>query len=107
LGIEEEAIRALRAAEHDKATFCLENDDVAPAVRAFVEDVKRFQGSARDLLDRMKEQRLELPENLSTKGLGRRICGLIPHLAQVFTIAKAIRVRNGCQFVFEAADLRV
>lgn len=102
LGIERQAIDALKAAEADKSRFCLESDTVAPAVLTYVERRKRFTGDARELLEGMKSLNLDIPEHLKPKGLGKRLINLLPHLKRMLAVAKAESSRNGNIFTFEA-----
>lgn len=107
LGRETEAVAALQAAESDKSSFCLENDSVAPAVLGFVRHVGEFDGSAADLLPLLRQHDPELPENLSPRGLGKRLSNLLPHLAHVLAVAKRHETRSGMVFQFQTAGLRV
>ena len=107
LGREAEAVVALQTAEADKSSFCLENDSVAPAVLGYVRHVGEFDGSAAVLLPLLRQHDPELPENLSPRGLGKRLSNLIPHLARVFAVAKCHEGRCSKVFEFKSAGLQV
>ena len=51
-----EAVEALSAAEADKALFFLENDPVGTALLGFISDQVYFEGTARQLLEGLKER---------------------------------------------------
>jgi hypothetical protein len=102
LGIEREAVNALRAAETDKSRFCLELDTVAPAVLAHLDRNTRFTGDAKELLTELRSSGLDVPENLKPKGLGKRLMNLLPHLKRMLKVAKAESSRNGNIFTLEA-----
>jgi len=102
LGIEREAINALRAAEADKSLFCLESDTVAPAVLSYVDAQGYFRGDAKQLLEGMRSAGLEVPDNLKPKGLGKRMVNLLPHLQRVLKVAKVESSRNGNLFTLKA-----
>jgi hypothetical protein len=79
LGREDESIAALRAVEQEKASFCLENDNVGSAIVTAIERDGAFEGTAAGLLVRVKEIDPGL-SGLSVKGLGKRLSNLWPHL---------------------------
>lgn len=84
IGLEAEAIAALGAAEEDKSLFCLENDTVGLAVLNHIRCQGRFSGTAKELLEAMKEGgQLDCDTTLSTKGIGRRLDSIWPHLEAV------------------------
>jgi hypothetical protein len=107
LDIKDEAIAALKAAEQDKSVFCLEHDDVAPAILAFVEIVGGFEGESRELLEAIRAKKLGVPENMTPRGLGKRLTALLPHFSKVLGVAKASPSRNGNKFTLQRAGLRV
>lgn len=95
LGLEEETVAALSAAESDKSLFCLESDAVGSSVLAFVNSRGKFTGGAGDLVSAMKEAgHLPQDSSLTPKGLGRRLESLWPHLASVLGASKE-KDRNG------------
>lgn len=95
LGREAEAVEALSAAEADKALFCLENDPVGAALLGFISDQVAFEGTARQLLEGLKERgQIDQDSRLSPKGIGRKIESLWPHIEKVFE-ADRILLRTG------------
>lgn len=107
LGLEAESIAALRAAEADKSAFCLENDPIASALVSFIHSAERFTGTASDLAHRLQEVDPELSHgHLTSKGLGKRISKLWPHIEKAFTIARKELNRTGSTvFTFENAPV--
>lgn len=92
---EAEAVEALSAAEADKAQFCLENDPVGAALLGFIADQVDFEGTARQLLEGLKERgQIEPDSRLSPKGVGRKIEGLWPHIEKVFDADRTL-LRTG------------
>lgn len=77
---EAESVAALRAAEADKSSFCLENDSVGSALAAFVNGAGEWTGTAAELLPKLAEVDAELGERLTPKRLGKRLAALWPHL---------------------------
>ena len=95
LGREAEAVEALSAAEADKALFCLENDPVGTALLGFISDQVYFEGTARQLLEGLKERgQIDQDSRLSPKGVGRKIEGLWPHSEKVFEADRTL-LRTG------------
>ena len=95
LGQEAEAVEALSAAEADKALFCLENDPVGTALLGFISDQVYFEGTARQLLEGLKERgQIDQDSRLSPKGVGRKIEGLWPHIEKVFEADRTL-LRTG------------
>lgn len=88
--------RALgREAEADKALFCLENDPVGTALLGIISDQLDFEGTARQLLEGLKERgQIDQDSRLSPKGIGRKIEGLWPHIEKVLE-ADRILLRTG------------
>jgi hypothetical protein len=89
LGIEGEAVAALRAAETDKARFCLENDPVGSALLAMLADGKTFVGTAAELLESLAEYDPDFSADTkgargnplwSPKRLSKRLSALWPHV---------------------------
>ncbi len=92
---EAEAVEALSAAEADKALFCIENDPVGVALLGFIADQVDFEGTARQLLEGLKERgQIEPESRLSPKGVGRKIEGLWPHIEKVFDADRTL-LRTG------------
>jgi hypothetical protein len=92
LGIEAEAVAALRAAEGDKARFCLENDSAGAALLALMADGKSFAGTAAELLETLAEYDPDFSEDTkgargnrlwTAKRLSRRLSALWPHVEVV------------------------
>lgn len=92
---EVEAIAALRAAETDKARFCLENDAVGSALLAFVDAAGEWTGTAAELKPHLVEIDAELDERFSPKRLAKRLNALWPHLGQQFARARKETDRKG------------
>ena len=109
---EAECIAAIEAAEMDKSAFCLENDPVGSAVVAFMANRKLWEGTAAELLERLKEIDPDMaatrpngkPE-WSSKRLGRRLSMLWPHLEKSFASATKEPDRKGATvFSFNTAE---
>jgi hypothetical protein len=79
LGREAEAIAALRAAESDKSSFCLENDQVGTVLLAVVTG-GGFAGTAAELAQKLIQADLELTGKLTPRRLGKHLSALWPHL---------------------------
>ena len=93
LGHEQEAIAALRAAESDKARFCLENDPVGAALLAAIAEGAKFVGTAAKLLDILAQHDTDFSAAAhgprgnrlwSAKRLGKRLAVLWPYIAEMF-----------------------
>ena len=89
LGMEAEAIAALRNAEADKATFCLENDTIGAALIAYLAGAGSFNGTTADLVPHLVKADPDLDGHCSTKRVGKRLIALWPHLEK--QLAKASR----------------
>ncbi len=83
LGREEEAIAAIRAAEADKAQFCLENDAVAAALLQLVERDGRVSGTAGEIGRRLLEVDPDIEHQATARRLSKRLSSLWPHLEKV------------------------
>jgi hypothetical protein len=90
LGSEREAIVALKAAERDKAAFCLENDAVASALLGYLSEARSFSGTAAELVPHLVMLDQELDGRLSAKRLGKRLAALWPHLGAVCKARKEL-----------------
>jgi hypothetical protein len=100
---EAESVAALRAAEADKASFCLENDPIGSALVAFVNSTGSFDGTAAELLPPLAAIDPELGERWTPKRLGKRLAALWPHIAHQFATARKEPDRRGVQvFTFKA-----
>lgn len=88
LGREMEAIASLKAAEADKAAFCLENDNVAAALLAFLGEGGSFTGTAAELVPKLVSIDAELEGRLSAKRLAKRLAALWPHLGKALAAAR-------------------
>lgn len=99
LDIEAEAIAALKNAEADKSRLCLESDTVAPAVLEYVRRHGSFEGDARTLLTNLRGSMLDVPEDLTPLGLGKRLNNLLPHLGKVLGVAKVKSVHKTSVYV--------
>jgi CHC2-type zinc finger protein/Toprim domain-containing protein len=91
IGRETETIAALKIAEADKSLFCLENDTLGSALIAFMQDEKRWDGTAAELFEALKEIDTDIAATKkdgkpmwSAKRLGKRIAMLWPHLEKAF-----------------------
>ena len=78
-----EAVEALRTAEADKSLFILENDAIGAGILETMRRGIPFDGTAADLLERMKGTDPSLEGTLSAKRLGKRLAKLWPHLQAV------------------------
>ena len=104
LGREARAIRALQAAETDKAAFCLENDNVGAALMAYLQDATTFRGTAAELVPKLCDVDPDLKERLSTKRLSKRLSALWPHLEKSLATARKESDRNHFTiYVFKSA----
>ena len=106
LNRETEAIAALKQAEVDRSSFCLENDPIASALLAFLCTVESFPGTASDLVPKLVEIDPEpsVPNPLSARKLGKRIVAIWRHLQSKLTTASKEPTRNGFTvFHFAAA----
>lgn len=105
LGREAEAIAALRAAEADKSSFCLENDNIGAALIAYLSGAKSFNGTAATLATQLIEVDRELEGHLSAKRLGKRLSALWPHLQARLATAHKEQDRKGYTvFTFKIAE---
>lgn len=95
VGREPQTLAALRAAEMDKSLFCLENDNVAAALLAYLTQAPSFNGTAAELLPHVCEMDADLKERLSTKRLSKRLAMLWPHLLKTLAVAKKETDRKG------------
>lgn len=95
LGREEEAIAALKAAEADKSTFCLENDAIASALLAYLRQVDSFTGTAAALVQHLAVLDHDLERRLSPKKLSKRLSTLWPHLQKRLGVARKDTDRTG------------
>jgi hypothetical protein len=103
LGLEAEAVAALRAAEADKSAFCLENDSIGTVLLAYLHRDGSFVGTAADLVRKLCEIEPELQDQLSTKRLGKRLSSLWPHLQKALAVAGKELDRNKVNiFTFRA-----
>jgi len=84
MGCEAEAVAALQAAEADKSLFNLENDYIGAAILETMRSGEPFDGTAAELLDRLKTADPSLEGQLSTKRLSKRMSKLWPHMEAVF-----------------------
>ena len=83
IGMEVEAVAALRAAEADKSLFNLENDTIGAAILEAMRRGAPFTGTAAELLELIKTADASLEGNLSARRLGKRLSKLWPHLEAV------------------------
>jgi len=105
LGRESETMAALKIAEQDKSTFCLENDPVGVALIAFLDRSGRFTGTAAELCTKLIEVDADLAE-LSAKKLSKRLVSLWPHLQMALGTAKRRIDRKGFMiFEFKATSV--
>lgn len=95
LNREVETIAALKAAESDKAAFCLENDTIAAALLAYLANAGTFTGTAKDLVPHLVATDSDLAERLSAKRLGKRLAALWPHLQVASPGATKAKDRHG------------
>jgi len=95
VGREAEAVEALRAAEADKASFCLENDSVAAALLLHLATAGTFTGTAKDLKPHLVAVDGDLADRLSAQRPGKRLAALWPHLEKVLPGARREKDRRG------------
>lgn len=103
LNCEARAVAALKAAELDKASFCLENDVVGAALLEFLKKVGNFTGTAAELVPKLVEIDPDLKERLSARRLGKRLSSMWPHLEKA--LSKSFRETNrndSTVFTFQA-----
>lgn len=84
MGCEAETVAALQAAEADKSLFNLENDFIGMAILESMRGGEPFNGTAAELLERLKTTDPSLEGQLSTKRLSKRMKKLWPHIEAVF-----------------------
>ena len=90
MGREADAVAALRAAEADKSLFNLENDAVGAAVLEAMRSGVAFNGTAAELLERLKANDASLEGTLSARRLGKRMAKLWPHLEAVLSARQEV-----------------
>jgi hypothetical protein len=93
LDMEQQAIAALKAAEADKASFCLENDSIACALTAYLNQHGRFRGTSANLAEKLLEMDPELggrQGKLSPKKVTKRLAALWPHLQSALQASKQL-----------------
>jgi hypothetical protein len=95
LNREAETIAALQSAEVDKSAFCLENDNIASALVAYLGSAGTFTGTAAELAPHLVEMDGDLKDRLGAKRLGRRLTALWPHLQKALAVAKKQPDRTG------------
>jgi VirE N-terminal domain len=95
LNREAETIAALQSAEVDKSAFCLENDNIASALVAYLGSAGTFTGTAAELAPHLVEMDGDLKDRLGAKRLGRRLTALWPHLHKALAVAKKEPDRTG------------
>lgn len=105
LGIAEQALHALQAAEADKSTFCLENDVIGAALLTYLNQAGGFEGTAVTLAKHLAAIDPELERSLSAKRLGKRLSSIWPHLQNSFEICDKHPDRNGIT-VFKFSNSR-
>jgi len=86
LGIEDQAVAALRTAEADKSRFAIENDSLLCGLLDVIGGP--WTGTAADLRDLLVEADPGLDGKLSPKRLGKRMTALWPHLESLFLATK-------------------
>jgi hypothetical protein len=91
LGVEEEAIKALRAAEADKGMICLQNDSLG-SLLLDIHNSTGFDGTASELLDliRKKEGIGSHFYKVSAKQIGVRIGKIWAHIEKVTGATKFV-----------------
>jgi hypothetical protein len=108
LGREQESIEALRAAECDKATFCIENDPIAAALFQLVERDGRVTGTAAEIGQMLlkanpADENPNIASRVSPKSLTRKLSALWPHLEKVMTARRVEDRKTATRFSFERA----
>lgn len=98
IGREAEAVAAIRAAEADKSLFNLENDAIGAAVLEAMRSGVPFNGTASELLERLKANDASLEGTLSAKRLGRRMGKLWPHLEAVLSARQEVGHGGGLRY---------
>jgi len=105
LGREAEAVAALKTAEADKSSFCLENDPITCALLTYLREHGEFAGTAAELAPHLTKIDEELDEWMSHKRLGKRLCALWPHLQRALAMAQKEPDRKGTTvFTLKAVD---
>jgi len=100
LGREADAMAAIRAAEADKASFCLENDAIGAALLAYLRRAGHFTGTAAELVPHLVAIDGDLEDRLSAKRLGKRLGALWPHLEKVMDARKEATRSGITRFTF-------
>jgi hypothetical protein len=101
MGREAEAVAALRAAEADKSLFNLENDTVGVAVLEAMRGGESFNGTAAELMEKMKAADPSLDSHLSAKRLSKRLQKLWPHLAAVLSARQEVGHGGALRYTFQ------
>lgn len=103
LGRETEVIAALRAAEVDKATFCIENSPVANALVTLVKSKGEASGTAAEMAERLKTSDDSL-NWLNSRNLSKQLTSMWPHLATVIHAEKRTGHGGALHFTFRSRD---
>ena len=92
---EKQAVTALSSAEKDKSLFCLENDFIASAVIAFLDQDEIFTGTAAQLREKLIDFDTDIAAKPpSAKRLGKRLTALWPHFQKILQVARQEKDRN-------------
>lgn len=104
LGVEEEAIKALRAAEADKGMICLQNDSLG-SLLLDIHNSTGFDGTASELLDliRKKEGIGSHFYKVSAKQIGVRIGKIWTHIEKVTGASKKIDRTRTAHYLIPAS----
>jgi len=99
LGRESECLQALRAAEEDKSTFCIENSAVGAALMILLRTDGPFHGIAASLADKLKMVDDSL-HWLKARNLSKQLTRLWPHLQTLVDADKRPGHGGGLVFTF-------
>ena len=101
IGLEAEAVAALRAAEADKSLFNLENDTIGAAILETMRRGESFTGTAGELLEILKTADSSMDGKVSAQRLAKRIAKLWPHLEAIFEARQEIGHGGFTRYTFK------
>jgi len=111
LGQEEQIISALKAAEADKSTFCLENDPIATAVMGLVNEHVENVGigaeiseTASEFVSHLQEYDYKSFEHLTPRKFSTTMKKLWPHLEHVLKATKETKHGGFLNYTFGLRD---
>jgi hypothetical protein len=107
MGLENDALGALKNAESDKSTFNLENDDVGTSIIALMEVDGSFTGSASELLAKLIQIDPSFENRLSVKRLSKRLNRIWTHLVSMFNAKQSKCHANLTTYTFTQPNVDI